>query len=108
MIRVTVHEKSGARTFQVEGSLAGPSVPVLEECWRNTLAGQRIQVCLDLTDVTFIDAEGQACLAVLQQQGAEFIAADCLTKAIVAEISQDTKTNASRNGSTESAKEDHP
>jgi hypothetical protein len=45
---------------------------------------------VDLTGVAFIDAAGQACLAAMYRQGAEFVAADCLTKAVVAEI-----TNAS-------------
>jgi hypothetical protein len=36
--------------------------------------------------VTFIDAGGQACLVTLHRQGAEFVAADCLTRAVVAEI----------------------
>jgi hypothetical protein len=39
--------------------------------------------------VTFIHAAGKACLAAMHRQGAEFIAADCLTKALVAEISQE-------------------
>jgi hypothetical protein len=38
--------------------------------------------------VTFIDAAGQACLAALHRLGAELVAADCLTKAVVAEITQ--------------------
>jgi hypothetical protein len=38
--------------------------------------------------VTFIEEAGKACLAALHHQGAEFVAADCLTKAIVAEITQ--------------------
>jgi hypothetical protein len=44
---------------------------------------------VDLTEVTAIDAAGQACLAGLHRQGAEFIAADCLMIAVVAEISRD-------------------
>jgi hypothetical protein len=43
---------------------------------------------VDLTGVTFIDDAGQACLATLYRQGAEFIAVDPLTKSIVAKISQ--------------------
>ena len=39
-------------------------------------------------EVTFIDAAGQACLAALHRQGAEFVAADCLMKAVVAEITR--------------------
>jgi hypothetical protein len=34
----------------------------------------------------FIDDAGEACLAAMHRQGGEFIAADCLTKAVVAEI----------------------
>jgi hypothetical protein len=41
---------------------------------------------VDLTGVTFIDAAGKAGLAQMHQQGAEFIAGDCATKAVVAEI----------------------
>ena len=89
MLRITVHDKPRALTFQLEGRLAGPWVRELEECWQSTLAGQRKPILrVDLTGVTFIDAAGQACLAALHRQGAEFVAADCLTKAIVAEITQ--------------------
>ena len=87
MLRITVHKKSGTLTFQLEGRLAGPWVPVLEECWEGALARQRNSLLrVDLTEVTSIDAAGRACLAAMHRQGAEFVAADCLTKAVVAEI----------------------
>jgi hypothetical protein len=41
---------------------------------------------VDLTGMTSLDAAGQACLADLHRQGAQFVATDCLTKAVVAEI----------------------
>jgi len=87
MLRITVHDNPGALTFQVEGALAGPWVRELKECWQGALKQQRNPVLrVDLTGTTFIDAEGQACLAALHRQGAVFVAADCLTKAIVEEI----------------------
>jgi ABC-type transporter Mla MlaB component len=87
MLRITVHDKPGALTFRLEGRLAGPWVPVLEECWQSALAGQPDQALrVDLTGVTSIDAAGRACLATVHRQGAEFVAADCLMKAVVAEI----------------------
>ena len=87
MLRITVHESPPALTFQVEGMLTGPWVRVLQECWQNTLAGRRVRsVRLDLTGVTSIDAAGEACLAAMYRRGAEFIAADCLMNAVVAEI----------------------
>jgi hypothetical protein len=87
MLRITVHDRPGALTFQLEGRLAGPWVQVLQECWQSSLASQRQPVFrVDLTEVTSIDAAGRACLATLERQGAEFVAADCLMKAVVAEI----------------------
>jgi anti-anti-sigma regulatory factor len=69
--------------------LAGPWVRVLEECWQTTVTGRRDQILLlDLTGVTYIDAAGKSCLAALHRQGAEFVAADCLTIAVVAEITR--------------------
>jgi anti-anti-sigma regulatory factor len=89
MLRITVHDKPGALTFQLEGRLAGPWVGVLQECCQSALARQRQPVLrVDLTEVTSIDAAGRACLAALHRRGAEFIAADCLTKAVVAEIAR--------------------
>jgi anti-anti-sigma regulatory factor len=89
MLRITVHDKPLVLTLQLEGELAGPWVRELEECWRSALARQPESILrVDLTEVTFIDESGKACLAALHRQGAEFVAADCLTIAIVAEITQ--------------------
>ena len=87
MMRITVHHAPPALTFRLEGRLAGPWVRELEECWRGALAGRREPILrVDLTEVTSLDAAGQGCLAALHRQGAEFVAADCLMKAVVAEI----------------------
>ena len=89
MLRITVHDKPQALTFQLEGRLAGPWLRELEECWKSTLAQQRKSILrVDLAGVTFIDDAGKACLAAMHRQGAELVAADCLTKAVVAEIMQ--------------------
>jgi ABC-type transporter Mla MlaB component len=90
MLRITVHDSPRALTFQLEGRLAGPWLRELEECWQGALATQSKSILrVDLSGVTFIDAAGQACLAALHRQGAEFVAADCLMKAVVAEITED-------------------
>jgi hypothetical protein len=87
MMRITVHQTPRALTFRLEGRLVGPWVKELEKCWRGALAGQREPILrVDLTEVTSIDVAGQACLAALYRQGAEFLVADCLMKATVAEI----------------------
>ena len=90
MLRITVYDQPEALTFQLEGRLGGEGVKALEECWQSAVTRQHKAILrVDLTEVTAIDAAGRACLVALHRQGAEFIAADCLTKAIVAEISQE-------------------
>jgi len=87
MLRITVHDNLESLTFQLEGRLAGAWVREVEECRQRTLAGcPRMAVCFDLAGVTFIDAAGKAYLAAMHRLGAEFVAADCLTKAVVAVI----------------------
>jgi anti-anti-sigma regulatory factor len=89
MLRITVHDTPPFLTFQLEGRLAGPWVRELEACWQATLVCHHEPILrVDLTGVTFIDAMGQDCLAAMHRQGAEFVAADCLMKAVVAEITQ--------------------
>jgi anti-anti-sigma regulatory factor len=89
MLRITVHDNPQSLTFRLEGRLAGPWVRELEECWQSALASQpKPTLRVDLTGVTFIGAAGKACLEAMLRQGAKFVAADCLTKAIVAEVTQ--------------------
>jgi anti-anti-sigma regulatory factor len=89
MLRITIHDNLQALTFQLEGRLAGPWLRELEACWQNTLNRQHKPVLrVDLTGVTFIDDAGKTCLAAMYSQGADLVAADCLTRDIVAEITQ--------------------
>jgi hypothetical protein len=97
MLRITVHDNPRILTFRLEGRLAGPWLRELEETWQSTLARQsRPLLCVDLTGVTFIDAAGQACLAALHRQGADFLAPDCLTKAVVDEITEAARPDCGR------------
>ena len=87
MLRITTDENPQVITLRLEGRLEGPSVEVLTECWRGVIAGSgKKRLCVNLNGVTFVDGEGKARLAEMHIQGAEFIADDLMTKAIVAEI----------------------
>lgn len=87
MLRITVHDNPQALTFQLEGMLALPWLHEAVECWHRTLVHQRRPIVrVDLTGVTFIDDAGKACLAAMYRQGAEFVAADCVTEDVVTEI----------------------
>jgi ABC-type transporter Mla MlaB component len=87
MLRITANDNPRILTFRLEGRLEGPWVRELQQCWRSMLNNaNQPTVCVDLTGVTYIDAAGKARLSEMHRHGAQFIAGDCLTKAIVAEI----------------------
>lgn len=70
----------------IEGRLAGPWVAELEAYCRVVSENRQRCTLIDLTGVTFIDAEGRALLARLWQDGAELRASGCLTRCVVEEI----------------------
>lgn len=89
MLRITVHDDEESLCYRLEGRLAGAWVKEVERCWQSTLNHQRKpSPRVDLTGVTFIDDAGKSCLAAMHRQGAELVAADCLTKEVVAEITR--------------------
>jgi hypothetical protein len=89
MLRVTVQRYPKSIAFQLEGRLVSPWLPELDACLQETLSNGRKQtVLIDLIGVTFVDKAGIEWLTGQCQLGAEFIAADCLNKAIVQEIKQ--------------------
>jgi len=86
MLRVTTTNKNQTLTLKLEGKLAGPWVQEVTRVWVDTAMSPRTGYVVDLRSVTFVDRLGQALLAKMSQQGAELIAADCLTRNIVEEI----------------------
>ena len=87
MLRITVHNDPEWVTFKLEGRLAGGWVQELEACWRGTPSAQaKVGARFDLTDVTFVDAAGKEFLASRYSEGHELVAAGCLMKSVVAEI----------------------
>jgi hypothetical protein len=87
MLRITADDQARVLTFRLEGRLEGPWVRELEQCWRGMLeTANKATISVDLTGVTYVDAAGKAQLADMHEQGAQFIAYDCMTKAVVEEI----------------------
>ena len=92
MLRITAHDNPRVLTLRLEGRLEGAWVAELEKCWKGTLGSpSKPKVRVDLTGVTFIDSAGKARLAAMHRKGAEFIASDCLTKAVVEEITRGSR-----------------
>ena len=79
---------SDSMFLMLEGRLVGPWVEELNSYWRQMSVNQQSCAVIDLTGVTFIDANGKALLTRLWQQGAELRAAGCLTRCIIEEITK--------------------
>jgi hypothetical protein len=70
MLRITVVESSArAVTLRVEGRVAGPWVEELRTTCNLHTGPDPVQLCLELEDVSFVDAAGVACLKELREQG---------------------------------------
>jgi anti-anti-sigma regulatory factor len=86
MLKVTTTNQNQTIILKLEGKLAGPWVQEVTRVWVDTAQTPRSDYVVDLRSVTFIDTPGQALLATMSRQGAQLIAADCLTRNIVDEI----------------------
>ncbi len=88
MLKIT-EQRSPEASFVsliLEGRLFGPWVEELNACCQRLLLSHGRSLMIDLSGVTFIDAEGKALLARLWREGGELHASGCLTRCIVEEI----------------------
>jgi len=83
MLKVTALSESGILILKVEGKLAGPWVKELEALWRSSSGTGMRPMKVDLSAVSFIDAEGKGLLTRMYRGGAELLASDSLTRSIV-------------------------
>jgi outer membrane protein len=87
MLRITTEKKRAKTVLSVEGRLAGPLVPTLEQCWRELKAASpQEKFYVNLCGVSFIDAAGKMLLKEMHRQGGQLVAEGCLNQAIVKEI----------------------
>ena len=99
MLKIT-GQRDAARnstSLILEGRLAGPWVRELSVYCHEMSGDQQSRTKIDLTGVTFIDANGKALLTRLWQQGAELHAAGCLTRCLVEEITGASGSHPARN-----------
>jgi len=94
-VRVTIHQADGKGvTMKIEGKIAGPTVPALQQAWQ-VLAhslGER-KLLVDLRGVTRVDGTGRDLLADIHaESGADFLADTPLTKHFAEEAQQGIRT----------------
>jgi membrane fusion protein, multidrug efflux system len=101
MLKITAERD--ARRLVLEGSLAGPWVDTLDECWHDALtAHEPQQIALDLSDVTFVDPRGKALLADIHKAGAALFARSTMNAALIREIARAERRHRARGHSIRS------
>lgn len=81
MLRISYSLIDSGQQWTLCGQLAGPWVPELRCCWehaRRTAAASRSVV--DLSQVTFIDENGERLLSEMRSAGVEFVATGVETR----------------------------
>jgi anti-anti-sigma regulatory factor len=89
MLRITLKNSCEVAVLKLEGRLSGPWVGELERTWCEvTSKTPADSVVLDLSDVTFVDAEGKKLLSGMFRRGAELRNGSLMTRYIVNQIKQ--------------------
>jgi hypothetical protein len=92
VLKITITDLPDEQRWYLEGLLVGRLAIELESAWRKArLAEDTRRRIVDLTDVSSIDRNGEAVLAEIMGQGAEFIASDVYTKHLLRKLRRDFK-----------------
>jgi len=97
MLKITERklETSDSVTLVLEGRLAGPWVNEADSYWRQTIGPRKSRTEVDLSGVSFVDAQGKALLKRMWQEGAALHATGCLMRCLVDEITGTSQSEAS-------------
>jgi len=87
MLKVTTKEGAASLTFVLEGRLCWPWTAEAERGWTKLIstAGDK-KVVIDLSGLTFVDADGEALLSLMMQSGTQVRARGVLVSHLVAQV----------------------
>ena len=84
MLRVITDRQGDSYRLDLHGVLGGEWVPLLEQHWRSIMrALPSAKVTLVLSNVDFIDSDGERLLQRMADDGVEFVVAGCLNRYVI-------------------------
>jgi anti-anti-sigma regulatory factor len=89
MFKISIVEERSRRTLMLEGKLISPWTEDVEDAWKvaaEELQGRKLVV--DLTNVTYISADGETTLIKLMRDGAKFSCRGVLTKHVLKQLAR--------------------
>lgn len=88
MLRIITEHRGGTYRFELHGSITGDWIAVLERHWREILkAAPSAIVIVGLSNVVFIDADGEQLLRRMAQRGVAFEGAGCMNRYVIEKVS---------------------
>lgn len=92
MLKITITDLSDEQRWSLHGRLVGQWAVELKSTWREAHhAGDTRRCIVELIEVTSIDRNGEAVLAEIMSQGADFIASDVYTKHVLRNLRRELK-----------------
>jgi hypothetical protein len=92
VLKITITDLSDGQRWSLQGRLVGQWAAELQSRWREAhQVGDTRRCIVELIEVTSIDRNGEAVLAEIMSEGAEFIASDVYTKHLVRNLRRDLK-----------------
>jgi len=92
VLKITITDLSDEQRWSLQGQLVGQWATELQSTWRQARhAGGTRKCIVELIEVTSIDRNGEAVLAEIMSQGAEFIAGDVYTKHLLRNLRSELK-----------------
>jgi outer membrane protein TolC len=101
MLKVTKETVGREIWLRVEGKLAGPWLEEFRDCWlaNSGMAGDQPLV-VDLSGLTFIDAQGKQLLGWIHQAGGRLVGTGLMTKSIIEELTGPGKAQSGKSSKT--------
>lgn len=91
MLRVITKQLGNTVRLELHGLLGGDWVPLLEEHWRAIVRDlPQAQVTAVLSEVDFIDIEGERLIQRMAENGVRFIATGCMNRYVVERLKAHT------------------
>ena len=84
MLKVITDRQGDVDRIELHGMLGGEWVPLLERIWRQVLDDTpSTRITLVLSDVDYIDADGERLLRRMAESGAQFEVSGCMNRYVV-------------------------
>ena len=92
MLKITITDLPAEQRWSLQGQLVGQWADELKSTWKEAHHAEDMRRCIvDLIEVTSIDRNGEAILAEIMSDGADFISGDVYTKHLLRTLRDELK-----------------